>query len=94
MTDVATLLGDESQMKLIQFQLTSKGRLDRIYISEGLFLQVSSYVVEPVFYRDHCFVEVLVGRRRIQKGEFNLDLCKPSITLLREELFVLQTTEM
>lgn len=55
------------------------------YLSEDLSHQVRNCGIEPIIYSDHCFVEVMVGRRSIQKSDFNFDLRKLSTRAIFKE---------
>lgn len=83
--DVAPFQLEENHLQFTHFQNSSHARLDRIYCSVDLINTLSGYVVEPVFFTDHCMVLVTVGKKR-RKKNINWKLWKLNVQLLKDSL--------
>lgn len=85
--DIGALCSRRHDFSYTHFQNAAHTHLDLIYASVGVLRAAHNYCVQPIFFTDHCFVSVKVGRKENPTSRFDWRLWKLNRTLLTDQKF-------
>lgn len=85
--DVAECLDAGQNIHFTHFQNSSHARLDRAYVTASIIPMCNKYVVEPVFFTDHCLICFNIRCGGARQSKFSWDLWKLNSQLLEDDIF-------